>query len=230
MIDIDIKEMARLYFDEGLSLMEVGEEIGVSHDTVRTKLMEAGYTLRKSNRPRVHFDISEMVRLYFKEELSLAEVGDRMGTNGVTIRNKLIEAGYTLRKPNRGRLTRFSSVDISEMERLYLEENLSLNIIADRFNCSPGTVGNQLKKRGVRIRNVKTDKLQAIHSETYTPPKRFGKVFEPIPLLPPDEVTPERILQFRTEDDLTVDDIAAICSMSRVDIYNILRQNEGIVN
>ena len=240
-------------------------------------------------------DIHQIKYLYFEKQLTLKQVGARMGVSATTVGAKLKAAGYSLRSRSKGRSSRWTDADVSEMERLYSEEKLSLKAVAERFNCSSVTIGDVLKKRGnLRLRNYKESRevrtrreemerrkgrtgtredggnaertgtqssnLQTAevspqperkagqglhkfpsgcrdlpvpsaplpgHPKTYTPPKRLGKVFDPIPLLPPEAVTPENILKMRTEDDLTVDDIAAICSLSRVDVYKILMENGG---
>ena len=213
-VNLDIEDIVRLYFQEHLTLGEVGTRLGVTGTTVRTRLIAAGYTPRS-----------------VKEAQQLAEVGQ---------------------------FSRFTDTDRAEMKRLYCEEEQSLAEIADRYNCSDVTVRAHLKEIGVRLRTYKeawdlrrkkaegkerkpkrkveprgkVSREPPIPPEaparTYTPPKRFGKVFEPIPLLSPAQVTPERILQLREDEELTVDDIAVVCSLSRVDIYNILQKAGGI--
>ena len=46
-----------------------------------------------------------------------------------------------------------------------------------------------------------------------------------VPLLTPEQVTPERILQLRNEENLTIDVIAGRCSLSNLQVYNILQEN-----
>lgn len=280
MKNIDINQIKYLYYDEEKSSIEIAKIFDCSPATIRN-------WMKKHNLPRrpkkeahknqtgplsIDIDIDELVRLYFEKQLPLAVIGAQKGTSGTTIRSKLLKAGYTLRS-DRIRSSKFTDTDVSEMERLYLEEELALQTIAERFKCTAVTVGTRLKKRGIRLRNpkqaqglrqkkenpdfsaagveksvksAKVGKSDSVEktplpnsqtselpnsqtfSKTYTPPKRLGKVFEPIPLIPPEEVTPERILQLRQEDDLTLDDIAAVCSLSTVDVYNILIENGSL--
>ena len=191
--------------------------------------------------------ITEIVKLYFEQQLTLLEIGKRMRVSGTTIRARLIEAGYSVRRrgkaQRKGFTGRFSDAEVAEMERLYCVELCACPEIASRFKCSAGTVRAKLIERGVQLRTYseayalrrknqeetatplrKETNGKTRSPRTYTPPKRLGKVFDPIPLLPPEQVTPERILQLWQEDELTLDDIAAICSLSRVDIYNILEK------
>lgn len=258
---LDINQIKYLYYDEEKSTVQIAEIFDCSPATVRNRMKKHNLPRRPKEEAHknqtgphgIDIDIDELVRLYFEKRLPLAVIGARKGTSGTTIRSKLLKAGYTLRS-DRIRSSKFTDADVSEMKRLYLEEELALQMIAKRFKCTAVTVGTQLKKRGIRLRtsrqaqilrqkkekagvekSVKSAKVgksdgvektplpkSQTSSKTYTPPKRLGKVFDPIPLLSPEEVTPERILQLRTEDELTLDDIAVVCSLSRVDVYNIL--------
>lgn len=287
MKNIDINQIEHLYYHEKKSGYEIAAIFGCSVGTIYNKMRQHNLPLRSiseanknqhAQKPRVDLDLTEVARLYFEERLSMICIGERMGVSDTTIRGQLLKAGYTLRDPYeiahlRVRSSKFTEADVAEMVRLYSEEELSLKKVAERCNCTPVTVGNKLRERGVRLRtsgearalrqkkkkegkkSVNCSKVGKLgsgksdvgvpnassnftdsqtlqtrkrSSETYTPPKRLGKVFEPIPLLSPEEVTPERILQLRMEDELTLDDIAAVCSLSTVDVYTILMENGSL--
>ena len=51
-LKLDLAEIVRLYFEEHLTLIEVGTRLGVSSDTVRKRLMAAGYEMRKKGGSR----------------------------------------------------------------------------------------------------------------------------------------------------------------------------------
>lgn len=195
-------------------------------------------------------DDAEIVRLYFEEYLSMKDVGDRVGLSAHNVQKRLTAAGYQPRKkwertrksrhPHRKSLiSKLTDADLAEIERLYYEEGLSLVEIASRYNCSETAVRTYFKQHGVQFRTAKEGQALRRNREkerkevpeernesprTYTPPKRGGKVFEPYPVLPSDQVTPERILQLRKEEDLMIGDIAEICSLSPVEVYNILQK------
>ena len=264
MIDIDIDRLKHLYYTEKKNTSQIAEIFGCSPPVISKRMKENGLQRRtlseaktlQYSQTKIQLDITELVRLYFKEHLSLAAVGERLGVSYCTVRRRLIAAGYTLRKTSESgraqRRSRFTDAEIQEMQRLYCEEEQSSGDIAARYKCAGVTVREYLKGLGVRLRAGK--EAQALrrkrengHSETtykekennaprqqehstrtYTPPKRLGKVFEPIPLLRQAEVTPERILQLYKKDDLLIDDIAAVCSLSNVEVYNILREAGGL--
>ena len=51
-IILNIDEIVHLYFDEKLTLTEVGARIGVSHATIKNRLSAAGYKCRNSGDSR----------------------------------------------------------------------------------------------------------------------------------------------------------------------------------
>ena len=325
----DIHQIKHLYYHEKKSAYAISDILGCSvfiiyncmkrHHLPRRSIAEA-HKNRSPCKPKVDLDLTEIVRCYFEERLSLSKIGDRMGVANTTIRTRLLKAGYTLRKPYevahlRGRPSKFTEADLSEMERLYSEEELTLQEVAERLDSTAMTVRDKLKKRGIPVRTGKeaqalrkkkrkdgeksavkksaevspkrddndrtppaitsgsvgtletpasqlpnsqtssktqqprSEKLASVRAgcrtedngvahkgttaehpdfsaetptRTYTPPKRFGEESEPIPLIPPEEVTPERIRELRLEHELTIGDIATICSLSIVEVYDIL--------
>ena len=96
-IDLDLKEIVRLYFEERLTTKEVGDRLGVSAGVVYRRLKDAGYQLRTLAMRRINVDIAELVRLYFEEHLSLMEISLRLDISPDPIRKRLVEAGYQLR-------------------------------------------------------------------------------------------------------------------------------------
>ena len=51
------------------------------------------HTIRYSQKC-LKLDLAETVRLYFEEQLTLAEVGKRVGAAGITVSKRLVAAGY----------------------------------------------------------------------------------------------------------------------------------------
>ena len=87
-------ELARLYFDEGLTLAQVGARVGLNRTSVSTRLRYAGYRLRAGTHPRLELDADQLARLHLDEGLTLAQVAVRVGADKRTVRMNLAEAGY----------------------------------------------------------------------------------------------------------------------------------------
>ena len=255
--DIDINQIKHLYYHEKKSASQIAEILGCSTQVIYARMKKHGiqrrsyseaHKLRHTQRDP-NMNDPEIVRLYFEEHLTIAKVAKRLDLSYYMVRKRLVDMGYERRKGGRGqdsltsRASQFTDTDLAEMKRLYCEEGESAPEIAHRYDCTDAAVRKHLRRQGVRIRTVK--EAQALRRKrekkqtevpkerngsprTYTPPKRVGKVFDPYPVLSSEQVTPERILQLYNKDDLMITDIAEICSLSPVEVYNILQERRGI--
>ena len=231
---IDMDQLKHLYYRQKKSAFEVAEIFGCSPAVIYGRMKKHGMQCRSYSESQkiryaqvgLNLDITEIVHLYFQERLTLVEVGIRLGVSSCSIRRRLIAAGYQMRKRGASRYpyqssgSRFTDADFTEMERLYCQAEWSSAEIASRYNCSGLTVREHLKRRGVRLRT--TQEAQALRRKKETERNSDSR------RLPPEQVTPERILQLRNEEHLTIDAIAGRCSLSNLEVYNILQEMGGI--
>lgn len=148
---IDLEEVRRLYWEEGLSIVAVAGRLGVNHKVI-SRIMRRNNIPGRSHREaqilaessgrysKLDIDPEEVRRLYWEEELSIQDVAERFGVNRWSIsrimvthnipRRLLSEAG-----PLRVKLGKYtkSRIDPEEVRRLYWEEGLSLFAIAERL-------------------------------------------------------------------------------------------------
>ena len=237
MKNVDIHQIKHLYYTEKKSATEIAEIFGCDPVVIYNHMKKNGMQRRPYSeaqkiryaRDGLNLDLTEIVRLYFEEHLSLEEVGDRLGVSDDTVRKRLLAAGYVPRK--RGELRRlrtssFTDTDLAEMERLYCEEGQSSAEIASRYNCSDMVVRKYLKQHGVRLRTLK--EAQTLRRKKEIERKSVGETPLVAAPLPPERVTPERILQLRHEENLTIDAIAARVSLTNLEVYTILQEAGGL--
>ena len=251
MKDIDINQVVHLYYHEKKSVYEIAKIFGCAHSVIYARMKENGlqrrsyseaHTIRYSQK-HLKIDLAEIVRLYFEEQLTLIEVGTRLGVCSDTVRKCLVAAGYEIRKrgesrhPRKSRSSNFTDADLAEMERLYCQAEWSSAEIAYRYECCDLTVRAHLKRLGVRLRTPqeaqtlrRKKEKEVSHREDRdrtTSCAVRGTVGETrlVPVLPPEQVTPERIHQLRNEEGLRIDIIAGMCSLSNLEVYNILQEN-----
>ena len=251
MKDIDIHQVVHLYYHEKKSVYEIAKIFGCAHSVIYARMKENGlqrrsyseaHTIRYSQK-HLKIDLAEIVRLYFEEQLPLIEVGTRLGVCHTTVRKCLVAAGYEIRKrgesrhPQKSRSSKFTDADLAEMERLYCQAEWSSAEIAYRYECCEMTVRAHLKRQGVRLRTPqeaqalrRKKEKEVSHREDRdrtTSCAVRGTVGETrlVPVLPPEQVTPERIHQLRNEEGLRIDIIAGMCSLSNLEVYNILQEN-----
>ena len=237
MISIDIDELKRLYYDEQKSCYAIARHFGVVPTTIYRYMKQHGLQRRplaeaqklRHAKTRINPNIDEIVHLYFDEKLTLSEVGARIGVSRDTVWRRLLAAGYRCRNNTRIKGTcMFTASDLTEIQRLYCKAGLSAHEIAGRYDCSSPTIRRHLKRQGVRLRTIpEAQALRRKHEQAKTADQHQGSVsrqlkeFHP---LSPEEVTPERVQQLRSKDNLTIDAIAEVCALTNLEVYNILQE------
>ena len=243
MISIDIEELKRLYYDEEKSGYEIAEHFQTMPQVIYNRMEKHGlqrrpYAVAQKLRyaeTRIKLNINEIVRLYFEEELSLVEVGERVGVSSASITKRLWAAGYKCRKRGGSRHPSkmkgsyiLTASDLTEIQRLYCEEERSSEDIAFQYDCCGATIRNHLKRQGIQLRTpIEAQALRRNHEQEkesgqhQTSISRQLKQLQP---LSPEEVTPERVQQLRSKDNLTIDAIAEVCSLTNLEVYNILQE------
>ena len=243
MKSIDIDELKRLYYDEQKSGFEIARRFQTRPAVIYACMEEHGLQRRtyavahklRYAETRLRLNINEIVRLYFEEELSLVDVGERVGVSGDTIMKRLWAAGYKCRKRGVSRhpskikgTSMFTASDLTEIQRLYCEEGRSAGDIAGRYNCSDATIRNHLKRIGVQMRTIQeAQALRRNHEQKKESGQHQASVsrqLKQLQPLSPEEVTPERVQQLRSKDNLTIDAIAEVCSLTNLEVYNILQE------
>ena len=243
MISIDIEELKRLYYDEEKSGYEIAEHFQTMPQVIYNRMEKHGlqrrpYAVAQKLRyaeTRIKLNINEIVRLYFEEELSLVEVGERVGVSSDTIMKRLWAAGYKCRKRGWSRHPSkmkgsymFTASDLTEIKRLYCEEERSSEDIAFQYDCCGATIRNHLKRLGIQMRTPReSQELRRKREQGKTVDQHQTSVsrqLKQLQPLSPAEVTPERVQQLRSKDNLTIDAIAEVCSLTNLEVYNILQE------
>ena len=91
--EVETALICQLYQD-GQTVYEVADEVGISRQRVSTVLKKAGIYLRR-NSPSPE-QVDEMARLY-EQGLSLVQVGERLGFDHGTVWRRLRAAGVLMR-------------------------------------------------------------------------------------------------------------------------------------
>ena len=121
----------------------------------------------------------------------------------------------------------FTEADLTEIGRLYCEEERSAHDIAFQYDCSDSTIRNHLKRIGVQMRSIpEAQALRRKKEEAKTEDQHEASIsrqLKQLPPLTPERVTPDRVRQLRSKDNLTIDAIAKVCSLSNLEVYNILQ-------
>ena len=242
MINIDIQELKRLYYDEEKSCCAIARHFGVAQTTIYRHMKQHGLQRRplgeaqklRHAKTRINPDIDEIAHLYFDEKLTLSEVGTRIGVSRDTVWRRLLAAGYKCRTKGESQHPRikgscmFTETDLAEIKRLYCEEGRSSDEIAGQYDCSSPTIRRHLKRQGVRLRTIpEAQALRRKHEQAKTADQHQASISQQLKQLPPlplEEATPARVLELRHKENLTIDAIAEVCSLTNLEVYNILQE------
>jgi transposase len=91
---------------------------------------------------------AELRRLYEQQRLTPAEIGERLGVSGRTIRTWLQRSGIALRPGWERRRHHLPPAD-NELRRCYLDEGLTTAQLAARYEVSATTAKRWLDKAGI---------------------------------------------------------------------------------
>jgi transposase len=145
------EELRRLYQQERLSTVEIGERFGVSGRSVRGWLRQLGIPPRpQSQRRRRHRppNPGELRRGYIADGLTPAQLATRYGVSASTVTRWLQDAGIPRRPPGR----RSHAPAGEELRWLYQVEGLSTTQIGQCYGVSQQTAYRWVRAAGVPLR------------------------------------------------------------------------------
>ena len=145
--DLNDKEIKKLYIKGGLSTYQIGEKLGVNHNTINRRLKRQGIKVQ-NKKIRDDLDDEEIRRLYIEEGLSTIQIGEKLGTNYNTINKRLKRQGIKLQNK---RIR--DDLDDEKIRKLYIEEGLSTTQIGEKLETSHMTINRRLKKQGIKVQD-----------------------------------------------------------------------------
>ena len=224
-ITINLAEIVRLYFEEQLTLVEVGTRLGVCSDA-RTKTFDScGVSKKEKRRVAASSKITEKLQVHgcrpcgdgtpaiAKRSESSAEIAYRYECCDITVRAHLKRLGVRLRTPKEAQALRRKK-----------EKEVSHHDDRDRTtSCAArGTVGETRLVPDLPPEQVTPSENRASVCESQT--EGNGSAHRQRNEQNP-RFSVKRILQLRNEEGLRIDIIAEMCSLSNLQVYNILQEN-----
>lgn len=147
------EELRELYWDKGMTLREIGLHYGLSENAVYKRMETLGIP-RRSTGPRSKELPSkeELQKLYWEEERTLREIGDRYEVSADVIRRRMKFLGIN-RRAGGGRVREPSSAE--ELRRLYWDERLTMREIGERFGVSRQRIHQKMEALGIPRRSAR---------------------------------------------------------------------------
>jgi|GEM_PF-6994611 transposase len=139
------------------SLRALAREVGVSHETIRIWLHQAGVSTSDRRYNRTRIPKKQLEKLYYQQGLTIDQVAEKLGVSAATVVKRMEEFGLARRPPGT-RVRREAKGPYGDPEWLrhhYLELNKSVKQLAQECQVSPTTIAKwtrrfNLWKRGPR--------------------------------------------------------------------------------
>ncbi|MBN2230935.1 MAG: sigma-70 region 4 domain-containing protein, partial [Candidatus Thorarchaeota archaeon] len=157
---IDVEEVHRLYFDEGLSMLEVGKHLGFkSTKAIQRIFKEQGWISRQGGSQRKDVSLYEIYRLYYDERKTLKEIAKIVEMDRHTIGSILKERGWETRR----------TAAIREMR----VKEKSRNTKIEKTVKTRTKQSEKIKPRGKKTTKKKSEKTKSTEGSTKKQPKRI---------------------------------------------------------
>jgi hypothetical protein len=152
-IHIDKALLQDLYWDQGLSLTEIGAKLGVHFTTVHRRMIEYGMPRRNIGTRRGHGERLKqaadvltpgfLTATYERKGMTTEQIADETGFNRSTVLNYVRQAGIPIRPVG---FTRQYEIKKNELAKLRQEGRRPREIA---YRCSVTTIERALRRYGL---------------------------------------------------------------------------------
>lgn len=138
----DKDTLQRLYHGEGMSMQEVGDQLGVSMSTVRHWMIRHGIPRDTPDQELdgAWKDEDVLRELYYEEGLGMGEIGDRLGCSNVTVANWMDRFGLERRSQSEAQRRYDELADGEWLREKYVEGEMTAPEVAELIGCTKSAV------------------------------------------------------------------------------------------
>lgn len=115
----------------------------------------------------------------------------------------------------------FSEEEQSEMRRLYCDDKHSMAMVGFHFEVSPQIIKRTLLEMGVELRTLKESQQIRRDRNSERHEKRVSEKVDKV--LEDSEVSESKVVELYKSGDFLLDEIALKCSLTRMEVYEILK-------
>jgi len=145
----DKELLKRLYFDEGMTVIEISNLLQCSQSTVSTWFKKHDIkTNWKGDRPTQE----ELANAYLEENQSTIELANTYNVSATTVRRWLLDEGVEIKEQSN--YTNSKVKDKKFMEELYVRKGMSMFRISNKLGMHQEDVKEWLINHGVELRDV----------------------------------------------------------------------------
>jgi transposase len=181
--------LQKLYVKEKKSTYTIAKILGCSHSTIRDYCKKYGIKLRPSQTGKLKgLNKATVKKLYLNEQKSINKIAKMLDCSPSSILYQCKRYGIKLRP----RMKVIKGLNKSTLQRLYVKEDKSINMIAVKFKCSYSVIEYRCRKYGIQLRGRRIIKglnnsvLQKLYVEEGKTVREIAKIIgcsrEPIRL------------------------------------------------
>lgn len=150
---------------ERMTLQEMADHAGTTYDTIRYYMRKHGVERHGNSPPDAEYKNAEYLRReYCDKGKSLEQIGEECDVNGVTILNWMKRHDIPRRTADQDKGDAWKDED--RLRRLYWDEGMTLEEIADKLGCEKTTVMNWMKRLGVERQKTPEEKPAYYDTDT----------------------------------------------------------------
>ena len=137
------------------SSQEIADDYGCKRNTVQQWLAKYNISkpfVKRTHKPKQYNTYEYLYHQHIELNKSIKTIAEENGVSYDTIRSNLIANGIEIIKRNHHK--KYSEDDIDNMVKLYCQDKLSTNKIAEIYSTNHGLIKRYLVSRGVEIRGM----------------------------------------------------------------------------
>ena len=177
------EELERMYIEDMMDTVEIGEKIRVSPSTVRNWLKGCKIPIRNISETKLKGATrplkEDLEQMYLDEQMSTYDIAIKLEISSCTIGRWLNEYGIQVRTMSEIRLNGLVKPSKEDLERMYLKEMMSSVEISNEIKISISAVGNWLREYGIPVRTMSEARLNADLTGEKNPSWKGGISFFP---------------------------------------------------
>lgn len=215
-----IEKMIYYYTVDNLSAHEIGKIFKIEGSTVRYYLRKNNIIVRNLKEARNNYtitnnltilnksNISDIEKMYYKENLSVKDIANKFNIHEVTLYKFMRNNGIPTKKKKTNYI--LTDLDKEKIIFLYSQMELSVTDIANKIGTSRSIILKFLINKKIKLRNIK----EAIDSEGYR--RKIHKIYI-------DKSTLENLY---IKQELSCVEIAFLYKTSNASVINLMKFHE----
>ena len=149
-LGVSCDDLAEWYHGQGMSLVDMGERLHISHEWVRQEMERCDIERRPPHPPRIRLDCESLREQYEELGMTQAEIAEDLGVSSMVVSRERARCGIETQWSR----TRAISADCDELKELYWDQELTLAEIADDLGVSSMTVYRAMVGCGIDRRTT----------------------------------------------------------------------------